>query len=60
MPVKIELNKNSGNGFKPVKMYTCDTENEAFAQLKKIFFIILVQLHSLVLQFYLNHFYLNH
>jgi len=36
MPVKIELNKNSGNGFKPVKIYTRDIENEALTQLKKI------------------------
>ncbi|MDR7088861.1 RtcB family protein [Cellvibrio fibrivorans] len=36
MPVKIELNKNSGNGYKPVKIYTRDIDNEALTQLKKI------------------------
>jgi tRNA-splicing ligase RtcB len=36
MPVKIELNKNSGNGYKPVKIYTRNIDNEALTQLKKI------------------------
>lgn len=36
MPVKIELNKNEGNGFKPVKIYTRDIDNEALTQLKKL------------------------
>lgn len=36
MPVMIELNKTSGNNFKPVKIFTRDIENEALAQLKRI------------------------
>lgn len=36
MPVKIELNRNTGNGGVPVKIYTRNIENEALAQLKKI------------------------
>lgn len=45
MPVKIELNKNSGNGFKPVKIYTRDIENEALAQLKKIAELPIIHSH---------------
>lgn len=36
MPVKIELNRNAGNGGVPVKIYTRNIENEALTQLKKI------------------------
>lgn len=35
MPVKIKLNTNASNGFKPVKIYTRHIENEALTQLKK-------------------------
>ncbi|RYY74061.1 MAG: RtcB family protein [Gammaproteobacteria bacterium] len=45
MPVKIELNKNSGNGFKPVKIYTRDIENEALTQLKKIAQLPIIHSH---------------
>ncbi|MEN0037122.1 MAG: RtcB family protein [Cellvibrio sp.] len=45
MPVKIELNKNAGNGFKPVKIYTKDIENEALTQLKKIAQLPIVHSH---------------
>src|SRR3954462_5977245 len=45
MPVKIELNKNTGNGFKPVKIYTSDIENEALTQLKKIAQLPIVHSH---------------
>lgn len=45
MPVKIELNKNSGNGFKPVKIYTRDIENEALTQLKKIAELPIIHSH---------------
>lgn len=36
MPVKIELNKNAGNGSTPVKIYTRDIDNTALTQLKMI------------------------
>ncbi|WP_317932231.1 RtcB family protein [Halioxenophilus sp. WMMB6] len=36
MPIKMELNKNSGNGGKPVKIYTHDIEQTALTQLKNI------------------------
>lgn len=45
MPVKIELNKNAGNGFKPVKIYTNDIEDEALTQLKKIAQLPIVHSH---------------
>ncbi|MGV8834688.1 RtcB family protein [Cellvibrio sp.] len=45
MPVKIELNKISGNGFKPVKIYTRDIENEALTQLKKIAELPIIHSH---------------
>jgi tRNA-splicing ligase RtcB (3'-phosphate/5'-hydroxy nucleic acid ligase) len=45
MPVKIELNKNAGNGFKPVKIYTTDIEEEALTQLKKIAQLPIVHSH---------------
>lgn len=45
MPVKIELNKNSNNGLKPVKIYTSDIENEALTQLKKIAQLPIVHSH---------------
>src|SRR5688572_17180225 len=45
MPVKIELNKNSGNGFKTVKIYTRDIENEALTQLKKIAELPIIHSH---------------
>ncbi len=45
MPVKIELNKNAGNGFKPVKIYTNDIEEEALTQLKKIAQLPIVHSH---------------
>jgi tRNA-splicing ligase RtcB (3'-phosphate/5'-hydroxy nucleic acid ligase) len=45
MPVKIELNKNAGNGFKPVKIYTRDIENEALTQLKKIAQLPIIHSH---------------
>jgi tRNA-splicing ligase RtcB len=45
MPVKIELNKNANNGFKPVKIYTRDIENEALTQLKKIAQLPIVHSH---------------
>jgi tRNA-splicing ligase RtcB (3'-phosphate/5'-hydroxy nucleic acid ligase) len=45
MPVKIELNKNSGNGFKPVKIYTRDIENEALTQLKRIAELPIIHSH---------------
>lgn len=45
MPVKIEINKNAGNGFKPVKIYTNDIEDEALAQLKKIAQLPIVHSH---------------
>ncbi|MCE3253891.1 MAG: RNA-splicing ligase RtcB, partial [Cellvibrio sp.] len=44
-PVKIELNKNASNGFKPVKIYTSDIENEALTQLKKIAQLPIVHSH---------------
>lgn len=45
MPVKIELNKNAGNGSKPVKIYTRDIENEALTQLKKIAELPIIHSH---------------
>lgn len=45
MPVKIELNKNAGNGFKPVKIYTRDIDNEAMTQLKKIAELPIIHSH---------------
>jgi len=39
------LNKNSGNGFKPVKIYTSDIENEALTQLKKIAQLPIIHSH---------------
>ncbi len=36
MPVKMELNKNSKNGIKPVKIYTRNIDNTALTQLKNI------------------------
>lgn len=45
MPVKIELNKSSGNGFKPVKIYTRDIDNEALTQLKKIAELPIIHSH---------------
>lgn len=45
MPVKIELNKNAGNGVKPVKIYTSDIENEALTQLKKIAQLPIIHSH---------------
>jgi tRNA-splicing ligase RtcB (3'-phosphate/5'-hydroxy nucleic acid ligase) len=45
MPVIIELNKNAGNGFKPVKIYTRDIENEALTQLKKISGLPIIHSH---------------
>ena len=45
MPVKIELNKNTGNGLKPVKIYTSDIENEALTQLKKIAALPIIHSH---------------
>lgn len=45
MPVKIELNKSAGNGFKPVKIYTRDIENEALTQLKKIAELPIIHSH---------------
>lgn len=45
MPVKIEINKNADNGFKPVKIYTNDIEDEALAQLKKIAQLPIVHSH---------------
>jgi tRNA-splicing ligase RtcB len=45
MPVKIELNKNAGDGFKPVKIYTRDIENEALTQLKKIAQLPIIHSH---------------
>lgn len=45
MPVKIELNKNAGAGFKPVKIYTRDIDQEALAQLKKIAELPIIHSH---------------
>lgn len=45
MPVRIELNKNAGNGCVPVKIYTRDIENEALTQLKKIAQLPIVHSH---------------
>jgi len=45
MPVKIELNKNAGDGFKPVKIYTRDIENEALTQLKKVAQLPIIHSH---------------
>ncbi len=45
MPVKIELNKNAGNGYKPVKIYTRDIENEALTQLKRIAELPIIHSH---------------
>jgi tRNA-splicing ligase RtcB len=45
MPVKIELNKSAGNGFKPVKIYTRDIEHEALTQLKKIAELPIIHSH---------------
>ena len=45
MPVKIELNKNAGNGLKPVKIYTRDIENEALTQLKNIAQLPIIHSH---------------
>ena len=45
MPVKIELNKNAGDGFKPVKIYTRDIENEALTQLEKIAQLPIIHSH---------------
>lgn len=49
MPVKIELNKNAGNGFKPVKIYTRDIDNAALAQLKNIAILPIVHGHIAVM-----------
>jgi tRNA-splicing ligase RtcB len=45
MPVKIELNKNAMNGFKPVKIYTSDIENQALTQLKQIAQLPIIHSH---------------
>ncbi|RYZ94795.1 MAG: RtcB family protein [Moraxellaceae bacterium] len=45
MPVKIELNKNAGNGFKPVKIYTRDIDDAALSQLKNIAQLPIVHAH---------------
>lgn len=45
MPVKIELNNTAGNGFKPVKIYTRDIDNQALAQLKNIAQLPIIHSH---------------
>lgn len=45
MPVKIELNKNAKNGFKPVKIYTRDIENSALTQLKNLSQLNIIHSH---------------
>lgn len=45
MPVKIELNANAGNGFKPVKIYTRDIEEGALTQLKKVAQLPIIHSH---------------
>jgi tRNA-splicing ligase RtcB len=45
MPVKIELNRNAMNGFKPVKIYTSDIENQALTQLKQIAQLPIIHSH---------------
>lgn len=45
MPIKIELNKNGGNGAKPVKIYTSEIEQDALEQLKKIAQLPIVHSH---------------
>lgn len=45
MPIKIELNKNAGNGYKPIKIYTNDIENQALTQLKQIASLPIIHSH---------------
>lgn len=45
MPVKMELNKNAKNGFKPVKIYTRDIENSALTQLKNLSQLNIIHSH---------------
>ncbi|HRH76422.1 MAG TPA: RtcB family protein, partial [Cellvibrionaceae bacterium] len=45
MPVFLELNKNAGNGFKPVKIFTRDIDNQALSQLKNISQLPIVHHH---------------
>ncbi|MEJ2043168.1 MAG: RtcB family protein [Reinekea sp.] len=45
MPIKIELNKNEPNGFKPVKIYTRDIDHGAMTQLKNIAQLPIIHSH---------------
>ena len=45
MPVKIELNKNAGNGVKPVKIYTRDIDQMAMSQLKNLALLPIIHGH---------------
>lgn len=45
MPVFLELNKNAGNGGKPVKIFTRDIDNQALSQLKNISQLPIVHHH---------------
>ncbi len=45
MPIQLELNKNAGNGFKPVKIYTRDIENTALTQLKNLSQLSIIHSH---------------
>ena len=49
MPVKLELNKNAQNGFKPVKIYTHDIDNLAMSQLKNLSQLPFVHSHIAVM-----------
>lgn len=45
MPVQLELNKNAGNGHKPVKIFTRDIDNTALTQLKNLSQLSIVHSH---------------
>jgi tRNA-splicing ligase RtcB len=45
MPIKIELNKNAKNGFKPVKIFTRDIDNLALLQLKNLSQLPIIHSH---------------
>jgi len=45
MPIKIELNKNEPNGFKPVKIFTRDIDHGAMTQLKNIAQLPIIHSH---------------
>lgn len=45
MPIKIELNKNSKNGFKPVKIFTNEIDQGALSQLKNLSALPIIHSH---------------